>query len=261
MKKQLILPDPDQFPARFHPLLAGCPVYDSSSSPQARVWFIDRDGGYYLKRAAHGSLCREAEMTRFFHSKSLAAQVLAYESLDDDWLLTAAAAGEDCISDRYLADPRRLCLCLAEVLHTLHSSDFAGCPVPDRTADYLATAERNYRAGMFDSAHFPEAAIYPNADAAWQAVCAGKHLLGSDTLIHGDFCLPNIILNNWRPSALIDFDNAGVGDRHVDLFWAIWSLRFNLKTDRYAGFFLDAYGREKVDPEVLQLIAAIETFG
>jgi kanamycin kinase len=79
--------------------------------------------------------------------------------------------------------------------------------------------------------------------------------------LHGDYCLPNIILDDWQFSGFIDLDNSGVGDRHVDLFWATWTLFFNLKTDKYRERFIDAYGREKVDEDMLRAIAAIEVFG
>jgi len=48
-------------------------------------------------------------------------------------------------------------------------------------------------------------------------------LLESNTFLHGDYCLPNIILDDWRFSEYIDLDNGGVGDRHIDLFWGAWT--------------------------------------
>ena len=66
-----------------------------------------------------------------------------------------------------------------------------------------------------------------------------------DTFIHGDFCLPNIILDNWKFSTLIDLGFAGACDRHIDIYWVLWSLNHNLKTDRYTDYFLDLYGKEK----------------
>ena len=80
-------------------------------------------------------------------------------------------------------------------------------------------------------------------------------------LTHGDYCLPNILLDDWRFAGFIDLDSGGVGDRHVDLFWGIWSLGFNLKTDRYRERFLDAYGRDKIEEERLRTVAAVEVFG
>ena len=64
-----------------------------------------------------------------------------------------------------------------------------------------------------------------------------------------------------RFSGFIDLDTAGVGDRHVDLFWATWTLLFNLKTDQYRDRFIDAYGCNRVNADMLRVIAAIEVFG
>ncbi|MDE6108094.1 MAG: phosphotransferase, partial [Oscillospiraceae bacterium] len=75
------------------------------------------------------------------------------------------------------------------------------------------------------------------------------------------YCLPNIILRDWKLSGFIDVGNGGVGDRHIDLFWGAWSLEFNLKTDQYRRRFLDAYGRDQVDESILKIIAAAEVFG
>jgi len=71
----------------------------------------------------------------------------------------------------------------------------------------------------------------------------------------------NIILKDGTFSGFIDLGNGGVGDRHIDLFWGLWSLAHNLGTNQYAERFLDGYGREKVDKEVLRIVEAIENFG
>ena len=73
--------------------------------------------------------------------------------------------------------------------------------------------------------------------------------------------MPNIILDNWKFSGFIDLDCAGVGDRHIDLFWGTCTLWFNLKTNQYYDRFLDAYGRDKVDEELFKVVAAAEVFG
>ena len=261
MERRRIDPDKHEFPGFVRPLLDGTPVYDSSCSPMARVWFLDRDEGYYLKRATKGTLRREAELTRFFHGKGLSAKVCAYESLEWDWLLTTRVPGEDCIHPDYLAEPKRLCDTTAGLLRWLHGQDPVGCPVADRTAEYLETAERNHRAGAYDLHLFSQQWSYASLEAAWQVVKQRGHELKTDTLLHGDYCLPNIMLKNWEFSGFVDLDTGGVGDRHVDLFWGIWSLQFNLKTDAYAQRFLDVYGRENVDESLFPVVAAIEVFG
>ena len=82
-----------------------------------------------------------------------------------------------------------------------------------------------------------------------------------DTLIHGDYCLPNVIFEGGKRSGFIDVGNGGVGDRHIDIFWAVWSLWFNLKTNNFTERFFDAYGREKIEKDVLKIIASAEVFG
>ena len=88
-----------------------------------------------------------------------------------------------------------------------------------------------------------------------------KHLLQTDTLLHGDYCLPNIILNDWKFSGFIDVGNGGVGDRHIDLFWGAWTLNFNLHTEAYRDRFFDVYGKDRVDPLRLRVVSAAEIFG
>lgn len=255
---KIILPD------ELYSLTRGARIYDSSCSPEARVYFADRDGGYYIKSAPSGSLKKEADMTAFFHSKGLSAEVIAYlpDRNGRDFLVTSRVQGEDLTHKIYLDDPKRLCDLFAVILRELHSLDFDGCPVTDRMGDYFALAEQNYRKGVFDKGLFSEEK-YKNmtADKAWKTVCEGRELLRSDTLIHGDYCLPNVMLDDWRFSGFIDLGNGGVGDRHVDIFWGAWTLWFNLHTDQYKDRFFDAYGRDRINADALRIVELAEMFG
>ena len=151
MKRTEISVDIADFPAPFAPLLQNTRVFDSSCSPQARVYYLEKDGGYFLKVAARGTLAREAAQARYFHTLGLGAAVLDYRTEQGrDWLLTARVAGEDCTHTTYLAHPARLCDLLAQQLRALHEQDFSDCPVPNRSEAYFATAERNYRQGAYD---------------------------------------------------------------------------------------------------------------
>ena len=252
---------PEDVPAEFLRFAGSAPIYDSSCSPEARVWLIDREGGYYLKKNRAGSLAREAEMTAYIHRKGFGAEVISYRTEEHDWLLTSAVRGEDCTYQMYRDDPKRLCDTIAAQLRALHESDASDCPARDRTAEFLKLAEENYRTGNFDPSHFPDSFGYRSAEEAYAVFSAGKDALRRDVLIHGDYCLPNIMLDNWKFSGFIDLGNVGLGDRHFDLFWGAWSLWFNLKTDEYRERFYDAYGRDLVDPALIRVVAAAEVFG
>ncbi len=261
MKLTPIHPNIENFPDELRSLITGARLFDSSCSPEASVIYIDKDNGYFLKSAAKGSLERESILTKYYHSKNLAAEVLSYISDEKDWLLTSKVQGDDCTTKKYLEQPKRLSDTVAEWLTLLHKLEYADCPVQYHTERYLAKAAYNKLTDNFDKSHFPDSFGYASAEEAWEVVEKQSHLLESNTLLHGDYCLPNIILNNWKFSGFIDVDSGGVGDRHVDLFWGMWSLHFNLRTDKYSERFKDAYGRDKIDEEMLRIVAAVEVFG
>lgn len=261
MNQKPVVLVPEEFPVELRSLLRGARTFDSSCSSQARVYFIDRDDGFYLKIAAKNALKTEEAMTRYYHSKGLSAQMVFYLSDDTgDWMLTQRIPGEDGVSSRYLAEPKRLCDTFAEQLGHLHELPVADCPVPDRMQQYIATVQQHYQTDQYDSSLFPDNWGYASAKEAIAVVRAYAPHFRHDVLLHGDYCLPNILLADWRFSGLIDVGNGGVGDRHLDLFWGIWSLQFNLKTDAYTQRFLDAYGRDRIEPELLRAIAACEVF-
>jgi len=261
MKRTPITPDLTAIPAQFHPLFSGAPVYDSSCSPEARVYYIDTDGGLFLKTAEKGSLKQEGDLDTYFHTLGLGPEVLEYHSGKADWLLTRRVPGEDCLHPAYLDDPKRLTDTIAQMLLDLHSRDYSACPVPDHTARYIRRAKENYKQQRYDLDLFPDNWGYATPEEAWQVVEENAQYLKTDTLLHGDYCLPNIMLDNWNFAGFIDVGNGGIGDKHVDLFWGAWTLRFNLKTDKYSTRFLDAYGRNRFEPEMLRVIAAFEVFG
>ena len=117
MKRTSIETDLTLFPAGFHSILDGAQVFDSSCSPQAKVYYIEKDGGFFLKSAGAGMLETEAEMTRYFYVKELAAEVLDYVQDQQDWLLTRRVPGEDCTHRQYLDDPKRLSEQMGLLLH------------------------------------------------------------------------------------------------------------------------------------------------
>lgn len=61
-----------------------------------------------------------------------------------------------------------------------------------------------------------------------------------DNFVHGDLCLPNIFVNKDNEFiGFIDLDNSGLGDKWYDYSWLLWSLEYNLKTNKYNKVLLD----------------------
>ena len=225
MKKTEIKIQIEEYPKELHSLLQDATVYDSSSNPSMQVLYSDL--GYYIKIAEKGTLAKEAELARFFAQKGLGVEVVTYLSLEKDYFVTRSAKGEDAL--HYLDNPEKLCEALSEAMKYLHSQPVSDIPVSVCLETYAAAGYEN--------------------------------LLQKDTMIHGDFCLPNILFEDWKFSAFIDVGQAGAGDRHIDIYWVLWSLNFNLKTDRYTEYFLNLYGEEKIDRKILKLVAEVEASG
>lgn len=251
----------ESYPEALRELLLGAKIYDSRCRSGAEVLFIDKDDGYFLKSMKGGELRVEADMTKYFGSLGLGAKVLHFESGERDYMLTSRVRGEDCTHADYLANPERLCDKYAEILYSLHQLDGKDCPVQNRIESYSALAFDNYRTGNYDKDSFPDSFGYASAEEAMAVIKKYGSALKNDTLIHGDYCLPNVMLDNWTFSGFVDVGNGGIGDRHIDLFWAVWTLWYNLKTDKYEDRFLDAYGRQNFDRDMLRVVAAYEVFG
>ena len=255
MKKVPVTVDPGDYPQALRWLFDGAAVYDSSCHSAATVLYVD--SGYYLKTDEPGTLSEEAARSRWFHDLGLGPEVVSYLSADRDYLLTREAAGED--MTHFLSDPRKLCRELARALRFLHSRPVDGAPVSARLRRYLESAETGK--GFYDASVGMKRFHIPSREAALDIMRTHLHRLKADTLIHGDACLPNVMVKDGAFSGFLDFALAGVGDRHIDLYWAVWSLEFNLATDAWTEEFLDCYGRENFDAEMLRVIAAFEIFG
>ena len=179
----------------------------------------------FLKIAPRGKLCRAATLQEYFASKGLSAPLIAFDQDDArDYLLVAAVPGRSGIE--ILDSPEWLVDTLAETLRHVHSMDASDCPLSDVNEQALALYER-------ETGH-----AYPG-DAS---------ILKKDALVHGDCCLPNVFFGENGFSGFIDLGEGGLGDHHFDLYWAMWSLNYNLKTYRYSGRFMDAYGHDAIDP-------------
>lgn len=261
MKMKKIQGLPNELPQLLRARFKGCDVYDSSSSPEARVYYVDTEGGYFVKHGAAGTLRPETLLTRYFHRLGLGAEVVLALSDRNDVLVTRKIKGQDLTSPEYIKEPKKLALSMGKALRALHEMKVLDSPEPHRTEKYLANFEQGYAIRRFDPSYIDGRLGLTDMEAAFEFADRNKGTLLQDTLIHGDFCLPNIIFHGDRLSGYIDLGGAGIGDRHIDLFWGAWTLNFNLGTDEYRGTFFDAYGRELIDEEKLLLISVIEAFG
>jgi kanamycin kinase len=149
------------------------------------------------------------------------------------WMLTDALPGEDATRSPLTSHPDRLVPALARGLRRFHATPIEPCPFSLRLPDALALAEDRVRRGIVIPArHFhPEHAHLSAADALRELL---RTQPSTEDLVvcHGDYCLPNALLEGSEVTAFVDLGGLGVADR--------WSVTWNLGPG-FEPLFLAAY--------------------
>ena len=154
------------------------------------------------------------------------------------------ACEPDCLANRDSTVPL-----LAQALTLFHSTDPAGCPRTRSLDVYLRIAEERVSAGLVDLENtepdtFGEGGFRdPEALLFW--LKNNRPDTEPSVLTHGDFCLPNVFLDNGKISGFIDLGDTGTGDPWRDIALCYRSLSHN-----YAG----VYGGKTYpdfDPDIL----------
>ena len=216
------------------------------------------NNGLYLKIDDKDELKRECQMSSIFFKLGIGVKVIEYLSIDKDYLLTKEADGVDLT--HLLDNPYQLCSIVAEALKKLHSVPIKGIPISVRYERYIESLNGPYEGGCYDSSILLKGYKMSKSEA-WEIMHKNAHLLNADTFIHGDACLPNIMASNNSFTSFIDTGLSGVGDKHIDIYWALWSIEYNLKTSDYNQYFLDLLGKDYYSMDALLTIMAFETFG
>ena len=72
-----------------------------------------------------------------------------------------------------------------------------------------------------------------------------------NVLVHGDYCLPNVLVEDGRLSALVDVGRAGLGNPETDLAAGVWTLQYNYGPG-HARAFLEAYGWPPMSDQAIE---------
>ncbi|MEF9992491.1 MAG: phosphotransferase [Romboutsia sp.] len=221
-------------------------VYDKTFSNRGNVFYIENKR-VYLKVANLNYLKEEYINTLYFNEMGLAPQVLEFvQDKQKDYLITKELVGENGISNNHLKNPEKLAYNFGKHLRMIHSMNLKEKPTTDRIKILLKQCSENVNNDKLDIDEFLHTyGFTPNQGLLMLDSLSNYYK--NDVVIHGDYCLPNIIMNDYEFSGIIDMDSSGLGDRHYDICSALNSLNMNLKTKDYDNIFLDSYGRDMID--------------
>lgn len=168
----------------------------------------------------------------WFSHRIPAPKVIVHEIRDGkSYLLMSRTPGKMSCDPEFLDQPGILLSALAKGMRTLWDTETDGCP-RDRTLPHLLAEARfrvendlvdmdNVEPETFGEGGFRD----PAALMVW---LEENQVPSVPVLTHGDYCLPNIFLENGRFSGFVDTGDAGLGEKWRDIALCYRSLRSNM---------------------------------
>jgi len=167
------------------------------------------------------------------------------------WILTRGLDGRDATHPAFRGDVLGLVELLADGLLAFHRAPIERCPFQFRLDDALRIAVDRLHGGRIDPArHFHPEYAHLSAAEAVETLQRTRPRDENLVVCHGDYRLPNVLLNDERVIGYVDLGELGVADRWWDLAVGSWSITWNLGPGLEEHFF-QAYGVE-LDPERLR---------
>ena len=187
----------------------------------------------------------EWRVMEYLAGKLPVPEVLCRESADGrEYVIMSRLDGEMSCAERYLDDVPTLVKGLVEGLKMLWS-----VPLPEGLTDFSLENELDDAEKRLDSIDWTEKpdelkAEFPAAGDLLHWLRANKPE-EDRVLSHGDYCLPNLFLENGRVSGFLDLGHCGIADRYRDISLGLKSLKNNL------GGVFGGPVREGYDPALL----------
>ena len=176
-------------------------------------------------------LDKSVEVMRWLEGKLPVPKILAYEKADDiQYLLMSKVSGKMSCDDYYMSRPAELTKMLAEAFKMLWSVDVSDCPRERTIDDELKEAKYRLENNLIDlsdaepDTYGPDGFENPEALLKWLENNRPEY---EPVLSHGDFCLPNIFIDDAKISGFIDLGETGVGDKWRDIVFCYRSLKHN----------------------------------
>jgi aminoglycoside phosphotransferase len=175
-----------------------------------------------------------------------------------DYLLTSEVVGQAAHAVEREEAGRTIGL-LARGLRMIHALPIDDCPFDHRIDRELAAARERMERGFVDESEFDQGLLGTSARTLYERLLETKPANEDLVVTHGDYSLPNIVLDGETIGGFIDVGHAGVGDRYRDLALAAWSVAFNLGEEWVLPLFRE-YGIDEPDPVKLAFFTTLDEF-
>ncbi len=169
--------------------------------------------------------------------------IMFAENENTEFLLLSEITGKDASDEVFKGNERETIRQLAIGLKTIHNLPFEGCPFDARLHYKIATARKRLKNGLVDESDFDRIRLGRTAKDLFQELLETKPEKEDLAFTHGDYCLPNVILENEKLSGFVDWGNAGFADKYQDIGLITRSIESNFGAE-WTKMFFEIYGIE-----------------
>lgn len=206
------------------------------------------------------SIEREVEILKWLEGKLPVPKVLLFISdTEYEYLLMTEVKGIHSCDASFKSDLSKLIRLLAKGLRMIHSIDIKNCSFDQRLSIKLKEAEYRVVNGLVDEDDFDDIRHGRKAVDLFQEILVAKPVNEDLVFTHGDYCLPNIIINNGDISGFIDWGRGGIADRYQDLALAARSLEYNFGAEWIPLLFKE-YGIDNIDYSKIEYYKLLDEF-
>lgn len=212
------------------------------------------------KKWPRRELLEEKKVLEWLSGKLPVATVILFDEYDkNDYLLISGIAGADAANLVGNIDNAELVILLAKGLRMIHSLPVTDCPF-ERTLDrMIESAGFNVKHELVNEDDFNDVRRGKTAEELYKELLLLKPADEDLVFTHGDYCLPNIMINQQQIAGFVDLHRAGIADRYKDIALAIRSIRSNIGAGHEQTFFKE-YGISEPDTEKIEYYMLLDEF-
>lgn len=148
---------------------------------------------------------------------------------------------------------------LAQALRFVHEIPVDNCPFSARLDLRMRSIKRRISIDRYDASTFTPPYNRYGVARLYEILEETRPAEDDDVFTHGSFGLTHTLLDQTGVSGVVDWGQAGVADRYVDLAAAVRSVADTLGPELIPTFF-QAYGLERPDPRKLDFYALLAEF-
>lgn len=217
------------------------------SSAQVFRLEAEKENSLYLKidsRASKFSLRQEKTKLEWLKNRLLVSEVLLFaEDETSEFLLLSEIPGVNASDDSLKNDIPRTIEQLASGLKIIHKLPIGNCPFDQRLNYKIEIAKEIMLNGLVEEEDFDEERQGRTTEGLFEELLATVPTDEDLVFTHGDYCVPNVILENGSLSGFVDWGSAGVADRYQDIALLTKSVWYNFGVDWEKTVF-EIYGIE-----------------